>query len=291
MVARKVKYQRCDCLFESYKCEIYGAYFAAFPICRDLGADKGVIVMLKPLIAMSAILCAGAAAAQEADWTYKATLYGWFPGMTASVDTKFGTVESEASGSDVLSALDMAFMGSFSAQHGKWGFLGDLLYTDLSQGKEKPLPFFGDLSLRVKLTALSAYALYRVASDPQVQLDFGVGLRNFNIGVEASAAAGTGVLGKPAASASIDGNWTDPLIAMRVVAPINDDWFVMGFADFGGTGSDSQTYQIYGGIGYQFAENWSTQLGYRYMSISHPLNGSDLDLGLSGATLAVSYSF
>jgi hypothetical protein len=40
---------------------------------------------MKLISGLVLIFVAHSAAAQEADWRYKATLYGWFPGLTASV--------------------------------------------------------------------------------------------------------------------------------------------------------------------------------------------------------------
>lgn len=238
---------------------------------------------------MLALCCVAAesAAAQDADWTYKATLYGWFPGLSATVDTRFGTIESDSSSSDALSDLDMAFMGSFAAQRGRWGLLGDLLYTDLSSSQATPFALYGDGTVGVKMTAISGYALYRVTTDPKVVLDLGAGFRNFNVDIDVSLSPGA----LAGASQTIDGNWTDPLIAARLAVPVAEDWFLMGFADWGGTGSGDQSWQIYAGAGYEFNDRWSTQLGYRYMDISKELDGRDVSLGLSGPVLALTYSF
>ena len=90
--------------------------------------------MKKIALIAGIVLTAGPVAAQE--WSYDATLYAWVPAMDVSVDTRFGEIESEGSGSDALSALDMAFMGAFQARRGKWGLVGDLLYTDLSNSQD-----------------------------------------------------------------------------------------------------------------------------------------------------------
>ncbi len=233
------------------------------------------------------LLAATNASAQDADWTYKATLYGWFPGMSTTIDTNFGTIESDSSASDALSNLDMAFMGSFAAQRGRWGLVGDLLYTDLSSTQDTPFALYGEGTVGVKMTAFSGYALYRVSTDPTVLFDVGAGFRNFNVDIDVSLSQGINA----AASQSIDGNWTVPLIAARLSVPINEDWFLTGFADWGGSGSVDQTWQVYGGVGYAFNDRWSTQLGYRFMDITKQLDGRDVSIDLSGALLAFTYSF
>ena len=239
-----------------------------------------------PILAI-AVMSASGAAAQDLDWTYRATMYGWIPGMSTSVETSFGTVETNPDAGDILSALDFAFMGSLSAQRGRLGFVGDFLYTDLSTAQDTPLPLYGSGTVDVQLTAFSGYALYRVTSDPKVNLDLGVGFRTFDIKVGASVSAGV----LPAQSQSLDASWTDPLIAARLSVPINEDWFMTGFADYGTTGSDSETWQVYAGLGYKFNEQWSTQVGYRYMDINKEIDGRDVSIALDGVLFAFSYDF
>lgn len=246
--------------------------------------------MFKSFAAVTSILSAGVlstGAASAQDWQYKATFYGWVPAMTTTVDTRFGPIEVNQSQSDVLSALDMAFMGTFAAQNGKYGFVADLLYADLSGNSTTPGPLFDSANLGVTLTALSGYALYRLADDPQLQFDAGVGFRSFDVSVDASVTGGK--LGGQ--QQTLGNTWTDPLIAARLSMPLDDKWFVTGFADFGGTGSNDQTYQIYAGVGYNFSEAWSGQIGYRNMSLTNMLDGRATTIDLSGMLVAVSYSF
>ena len=247
----------------------------------------GLEFAMKPIVGLALIFVAHSATAQQADWRYKATFYGWFPGLTASVETPFGTVEGEASSSDALQNLDMAFMGSFAAQNGRLGFVADLLYTDLSSTQPTPFNLFGEATVKEKVTALSGYALYRVTQDPAFVFDIGAGFRSFDVNVDVDLSQGK----LPAASQSLGANWTDPLIAARMNIPINERWFLDGFADYGGSGSGDQTWQVYGGVGYRFGGNWSTQLGYRVMNISKEIDRSDVSLDLSGALIALSYSF
>lgn len=234
-----------------------------------------------------ALLSANGAAAQDLDWTYRATIYGWLPSLSASVETAFGTVETEPSASDVLENLDFVYMGSFSAQRGRLGLVADLLYTDLSAEQGTPFAGFSSGIVDLQLTSLSGYALYRVSTDPKLLFDLGVGFRSFDISTNVALSAGA----LPAASQSIGATWTDPLIAARVAVPLNEDWFLMGFADVGGSGSASNTWQVYGGVGHNFNESWSSQIGYRYMDINKEISGRDVSIGLSGVVLALSYTF
>lgn len=243
--------------------------------------------MKKLLLIGLPLMMAQAAAAQDADWAYKATLYGWLPGMSTTVDTRFGTLESSSSASDALSDLDMVLMGTFAAQRGRWGFVGDLLYVDLSDSKDTPLALYGEGTVSVSATALSGYALYRVTTDPAINFDVGAGFRAFDLDVDVTLSPGVAA----GASQSSGDNWIDPLIAARLEVPISDNAFLMGFADWGGTGGGDETWQVYGAVGYAFNENWSTQVGYRYMDISKEIEGRDVSVDLGGPVIAISYSF
>lgn len=134
-------------------------------------------------IAAVMLLAAGPASAQ--DWTFSASLYGWVPGLSASVDTRFGEVESEASGSGALDELDMAFRETLEARNGRWGLIGDLLYAKLSADADSPLDLrFSDADLETQVTAFSGYALYRTYEDAHVILDAGGGFRAFGVGLD-----------------------------------------------------------------------------------------------------------
>ena len=137
--------------------------------------------------------------------------------------------------------LEHGVHGHLSAQNGPWALSTDLLYVDLSNTKVTPLPLYGDGTLGIKLGALSGYALHRVTQASPAQIDIGAGFRRFDLSASASLDAGPVLT---AASAEVNGAWTDVLVAAKVTIPLNDKWFLLGMADLGGTGdADDQTYQ------------------------------------------------
>ncbi len=241
------------------------------------------LTVLVPLL-----LAASPSVAQDTEWTYTATIYAWLPAIETELDTfRFGTVTSDLDNSDVLSALDMAFFGAFTAQRGRLGFAADLVYSDLSGGKATPGPLFTDANIGNELTALSGYALYRVTSDPNVDFDLGVGLRYINL--TATAELTDGFLGRQ--SETFGDSWVDPLIAARISVKLNDEWKLKGFADWGGAGSDEESWQAYLGAEYAINDRWSTEAGYRHLEISKDVKGRDVSLNVSGPLIGFSYNF
>lgn len=241
--------------------------------------------------ALALALAAGSASAQDGDWAYKATFYGWFPGLSTDLGTPYGSVDASLSASDVISAIDMAFMGTIGGSNGTWGFAADLLYSDLSGSQ--PTPFgrlFSQATVDQKVTAFSGYGFYRIPGASAAKIDVGAGFRAFDLNTTLTLSPGT----RPIEERSAGLSWVVPLVAARVSVPINDKWFIDGFADLGGTGSDDQTWQVYAGVGYKIDENWSTQLGYRHMNFSQNVgeNGlGDLTIDMDGVLVAISYAF
>jgi len=113
--------------------------------------------MIKAAIAV-ALITAFPSVGHAEEWETAISLYGWVPGLDVSIGRGFGDFESSTSASDILSNLDMAFMGTFEARKGPWGLVTDFLYVDLPESKSTPFgALFADGKASVKLLAASGY--------------------------------------------------------------------------------------------------------------------------------------
>jgi hypothetical protein len=225
---------------------------------------------------------------QAENWQYTATLYGWLPGLDSSIGTRFGDFESSSSGSDVLSNLEGVFMGTFEAQSGQWGVIADLLYVDLSDTRSTPFgALFASGTVDVTATSASAYATYRFSQSDTAVYDVAVGLRYLDVGTTVSLA--TGAL--PAQSSTLGDNWIDPVIGLRGNWKLSDNWSASAFADFGSSGSSSETWQVLGTLNYTINDNLAVRFGYRHMDINRAVGASKIDIALSGPIIGLSYRF
>lgn len=242
------------------------------------------------LVAAAATLPA-AAQAQATDWTYTATVYGWFTGLNSTVETQFGDLEADLDFADIWDSLDMAFFGGFEARNGRWALVTDLIYSDLSSSEDTP---FGVLFRRgeveTRMTLFSAYAAYAVVDRPGLRFDVAGGFRYNDVDIDVR------LVGNQAATRSFSSSdsWVDPLVGFRVTADFTDRWYGTAFADVGGFGVDNAsdlTWQAYAGVGYRFNDTWSVQGGYRTLSIDRDFDGRDVSLGLYGPVLGVQARF
>jgi opacity protein-like surface antigen len=229
--------------------------------------------------------------AQSSDWAYTASVSGWFTGLESSVETSFGTVETELDFADVLDSLDLAFFGSFEARNGRWALVTDLIFADLGTDVSAP---FGDAFRRADVdtqnTLFSAYAAYAVVERPGLRVEVGPGFRYNEASIDVRLVGNVA----PTRTVSFSDSWVDPLLGARMRFDLSENWFGSAFADIGGFGMEDAsdtTWQAYAGLGYRFNETWAVQAGYRQLSIERAFGGRDVTLDLSGPMIGVQASF
>jgi opacity protein-like surface antigen len=237
-------------------------------------------------------LAPSAASAQVADWTQgwsgQATLYLWLPTINGSQEGPDGQPLIDLSNADVLSALDMAFMGSAIFQKDKFGILLDAVYADLSTDGEW-VQNRVNTDVKTKLGFYTAAAMYRVYEADRSFVDLYGGIRYFNTSLDFKLS--TANLGSADLTKSLD--WTDGIIGVRGGTPLSEHWSVAGFADVGGfDGSSDLSWEVYGGANYAFNDSWQGTIGYRYVSIQKQVTDrAALDIDIQGPLLGITYKF
>jgi outer membrane receptor protein involved in Fe transport len=244
---------------------------------------------MKAVVICLAVALATPALAQSSGWSFALSSFAWTPSLTSSVETAWGTVEVDKSIGDVLSDLDLAFMGAFEARNGRWSLIADLFYADLSQSRSNPLGvLFSRAKIETDVRALSGYAAYRVHENDRVAVDLMAGFRVNSVDLNVSLSPG--LLRSQRFNTSE--TWVDPLIGGRARFAISDRWFATALADIGGfrAGSDL-TWLAFASLGYQIDERWSVQGGWRYVTIEKEIDGRDVELDLSGPLLGFTVRF
>ncbi|AFL73397.1 hypothetical protein [Thiocystis violascens] len=244
---------------------------------------------MKAAVVCLAMVVAGPTAAQNSGWSFTLSPYAWVPGIASSVETAWGRLDVDKSGGDVLSKLDLAFMGAFEARRGRWGLIADLFYADLSQRRDTPLGvLFSQARIAAEAKALSVYAAYRMHEDNQLAVDLLAGLRVNSLDLDVSLSPGR-LSGQ---RFGVGETWVDPLFGGRARLALADRWFATAFADIGGfdRGADL-TWQVFASLGYQFNERWSAQGGWRHVAFEKTLDGRTVELDFSGPLFGVTARF
>ena len=160
------------------------------------------------LAAMAAPSAFAQTATPEKDWEYIATAYGWFPGVSSTVETPIGEIEAEVDFDEVLDTLDIAFLGAFEARKGRLSLIGDLQFFDISTEAETPTGMlFSDAEVDSQMVLFSAYATYAVVDSDDLRFDVGAGVRMADATIETLL---VGQDTNPDVSFEVDGSWTPP---------------------------------------------------------------------------------
>ncbi len=232
-----------------------------------------------------------AAAAQD-DWNHRVTAYGWATGLSSTVETPVGELEAEIDFDEILDSLDLAFFGAFEARKGRWAVVIDGMYADLATEIESfPTANFNSGEIGTQVGLIGGYVTYAVVDGPKTRIDVGPGLRYTDVSVDALA---EGVDPTPDTAITVDGSWTDLVIATRLTQAFNENWYGVAYADVGGFGIDDSseiTWQAFGGVGYDFGNSWSGLAGYRHLFIDHDFGPTNVDTEISGPFFGVQKTF
>jgi hypothetical protein len=83
-------------------------------------------------------------------------------------------------------------------------------------------------------------------------------------------------------------SWIDPLVGFRGRLNLTDKFYLAARGDIGGFGVGSElAWNVFGSLGYQWTERFSTELGYRHLSMDYNNNGFIFDADMSGLFLGM----
>ena len=242
---------------------------------------------VSPLAAavVAAAITMAPAAAQAQDWTGQVTLYGWGAGVGGDFTPFTGapTLSFDKSLSEVLEDLDAAVFVTGLARRGDFVLFGDLTYSSSSRSGVVPpgIPASGEVTLR----SLSLAAGQRFDAGGGTTVDLLGGFRAWSV---------DGLVSAPVAGVSVapEQNFVDPIVALRVNAPIADNWSVIGVFDVGGFGVGSEmTWQAAVTANYRATENLFLSVGYRHLYLDYADGGTVFEGAMSGPVIGATWRF
>jgi hypothetical protein len=260
--------------------------------------------MKNGIFAMLALACLGfpatqGLAAENGGWQYEATPYLFASGLDGTVGVSGFTTEVDASFSDILENLDGGFMGLFTARRGPWLFALEGVYMRLESEQSRTVTgpgglvsVNGQLDVTNKLYVVQGSAGYRVL-DGRTKVDLLGAARWTKLDADLSVQVQfTPGIVFPGGSLSANGNesWTDFVVGAQVTHPISDTVALYGYADVGAGGSD-MSYQLVGGVNWEFARNFTAKAGYRHLYWDYEDDGVVWDMAANGLYLGLGIRF
>ena len=246
------------------------------------------------------------AQAPAGETSFRATVYGWFPGLSGTTEFPSGAggPSFDVDADTLISNLKMAFMGTFEAQNGKWGGLVDWVYTDVGSdksgtrdfsihGQALPVGLNANLSFDVKANIVTLAGTYSFIERPAYTTGLVFGARMLNMDQTLNWAfngAGPLGIGRSGTSDISATNW-DAIIGVRGHARFGNDlrWFVPYYGDIG-AGNSKFTWQAMIGLGYSFT--WGDILvAWRYLDYEFKSGEPLQSFTLNGVAAGVSFRF
>lgn len=252
-------------------------------------------------------LLSNAAAAETADdeWRFRASVYGYFPDIGGS--TRFpapGGAEIDIEADDLVRNTELALMGSFEAQKGRWGAFTDIIYMDVGDSISEarslaagsvPLPpgLTANASLDVEAEVWTLAGNYRAFDTAAATADFFAGARllsakselKWEFNTDFGPFAGPGRRG--AGEAERD-SW-DGVVGVKGQLRFGShgQWFIPYYADVGAGDSDL-TWQAVTGLGYgtRSVDIFAT---WRYLDYDFGPGAKIADLDFSGPAIGAAF--
>lgn len=231
------------------------------------------------------------ALAADDGWKHTVVLYG----VGASIDGTVGIAGVDANVDvgfdDLLKNLEFGAMAAYRGERGPWSVLTDVIYMRLEQRKNDIGPAGNTRATvdadQVIVELSGGYAFTE-------RLSTYAGVRLWTVDVDLQVIGG-GPLGETLARSG-DENWVDPLVGVRYVLPLGQQWSVVSKADVGGFGVGSDfAWQASVFADWHFAEHASLLVGFRLIDVDYD-DGSGTgrfryDVTQAGPALGLAWQF
>ncbi len=248
--------------------------------------EERVRVLIASLVAGALTLVGLSVEAQTGTggWRFTIAPYLVAAGMDGAMTVKGLDADVDVPFESVVENLDMAAMVHVNMMNDHWFLSSDLVYMDLEGSSDTA---GGTATASVTETLFEVTGGYRIS--PAVTLlagarlvDLGTGIRYEGPNLERDAKA--------------NNSWVDPLVGVRVTAPLAESWWLGLHADVGGFGVGSDlAWQAFADVGFRASDLVSVVLGYRAIDIDYEEGeGNDLfryDVMSSGPQLGVAFRF
>ena len=228
----------------------------------------------------------GASAGAAPVWRFEIIPYIWGIGLDG--DTKIGRLPAagvEATFSDMLNVLDLAFLTAFVAHKDRGGFVFDSLYFDLGETEPTPRAAFGDARVDLTQQIYFAAGTWRVSGGRAPVTLYG-GARYVDMDTDLELTSGIAA----GRSVSSSESWWDGYVGAGIRWPFAEHWALVGYGDVGGGGSNL-TWQGMAGVDWTFSKHLSGKFGYRYLKIDYDHDDFVYDMALAGGYAGLGIRF
>ncbi len=196
------------------------------------------------------------------NWEFIIAPYALIPSIDG--ETSVGRLEGadvEVGPKDIINNLELGGMIQLEAHHTS-GFGVSLAYNFMDLAGDAPLPNnLPDLEIDIYQGIFEGYGIYRMQTD-RGPLDVYGGVRWWDMKVDLEI-HGTKLVSK-------DPDWVDPVIGVRWMPALSENWNLIVKGDIGGFSVSSDfTWNLQGGVEWRATDYLSLVFQYRAVSVDY----------------------
>lgn len=242
---------------------------------------------IRNALAAAIVLAAAPLANAQADegWDWGLTPYVWAASISTDLREDAPPVGNESDFSDIISKIDMAFMGHIEGQGDDFGVFGDVLYLSMADGRDGR---FARTDADLDALVYEAAAVWAPGEVRNQGVEVFGGLRHivvdFNVDIDPNAAL------LNTWNAGIDQSFSDAMLGVRYKGAINDKWGYALRAD-GSWGDTEGTYSTSIMFAYKTQSGGAWNFGYRYMDTELAVKTTSIALQLHGPVIGYTFNF
>jgi hypothetical protein len=223
----------------------------------------------------------GSAQAQEDDWRFTIQPYVMAPMMDGKGAVRGHDADVDVSVKDVIDNFNIGFLGYVEAAKGDWAFGIDTNYMDLDATKDDRRT-----SANVSQTMVQPMVFYRVSDN--LELLGGARYNAIELELKSRFAAIAGTERKK--------DWVDPIVGIRMTAPLGEATHFTFLADAGGFGIGSDiAIQVRPMVNFGVSSSTTIDVGYQLFYMKYDKgSGSDrflYDVVTQGPIVGATFRF
>jgi hypothetical protein len=234
----------------------------------------------------------------QSEWVFTVAPYFWMAGIDGDVGL-FGLepVTIDESFSDIIKDFKVGGMVVMDLNNGTWGVFADVIYVKTEADESVTRSILGvpvTLSAGVETSSFTGTLMgeYRIYSEPVATVDLMAGARIWSVDNDINIALAAGGPPLAAFSGSDGSTWVDPMIGARGRYNIDESWYLNGWAMIGGFSASSEiSWDVLAGVGYQYNDWLSFNLGYRALGVDYENDGFVYDIIQHGPILGAVMKF
>jgi hypothetical protein len=234
------------------------------------------------LLVMGSALPAKAEEKLQINWTP----YIWGANLSVDMDFGAGPIGTDLDFRDILDKLEATYMHYLEFRKGKWGFANEIIYLHIADTEDVSIPLISEVDSDVKQGIYDFVVTYHTGKGENTML-YG-GLRHIDIDTTVET---TSVLPPLNLDLEVNKDWTNLVVGVRQIFPLNDNWTTWIKGNIASDFDDESSYFLTLGANYTISKLLDLKFGYRYAEIEYEDSDIEINETIDGAFVGLTFKW